>query len=460
MKKTTRNIFIAFGIVCLIFTGIIGYGIYRVYTFFNQIGFSKEVPEELKETRVLTGEGFLTKKEIFKLEKQGLLKTIGKSSQIKDEKEREKYAKSESAKTIYNFADLEVFGDKIIAAGEFGAFVFDLDGNLQREILFEPEAEKIKVGFIETENSNTSLDNLEIVKLNNDKFGFLSFGLTQGVVVYDGNGKRIWGYGKLEVDVSDVLKDSKQSQEDFEKGHHVLEAAVGDLDGDNISEYIVAVQNEGFHAFDQNGNKKWFQPDDYPSDKLKIVDVDGDGKNEILEDGGSSSKIRDGNGNVIKEMKTGSGGEMVLFLENEEKKKTPIFCRLMENKMSCEDESGKSFIESTAPLSDIPKKDPKKIEIPGHPEMRYMDDSDRVGFPRAVLVSLKKDAPKYLAVVGAFIGIPRANFYLYDEKGNLVYHELLPKEAETIAIVPTATGNETILIGGKDTIWKYDAADN
>jgi hypothetical protein len=80
-----------------------------------------------------------------------------------------------------------------------------------------------------------------------------------------------------------------------------------------------------------------------------------------------------------------------------------------------------------------------------------------IGYPKAILVALRKGEPKYLAVVGSFIGIPRANLYVYDGKGGLVYHELLPEDVETIASMPAGDGVEHILIGGKDTIWKYAA---
>lgn len=68
---------------------------------------------------------------------------------------------------------------------------------------------------------------------------------------------------------------------------------------------------------------------------------------------------------------------------------------------------------------------------------------------------MKRDKPEYLAIVAVFIGIPRANLYIYEPNGTLVYHELLPEKAETIAVLPGENGLEQLLVGGKDTIWKY-----
>jgi hypothetical protein len=72
-------------------------------------------------------------------------------------------------------------------------------------------------------------------------------------------------------------------------------------------------------------------------------------------------------------------------------------------------------------------------------------------------VKLQKNKTKFLAIIGAFIGLPRANFYVYTSEGKLVYHELLPQGAKTIAVLPHESGNDAILIGGKETIWKFDA---
>jgi hypothetical protein len=127
------------------------------------------------------------------------------------------------------------------------------------------------------------------------------------------------------------------------------------------------------------------------------------------------------------------------------------------------------LLQPAAPLSEIER----KFEKPNVPSptpidlgngMRVVPVPMGEGFgsniegvyqPKAVQVKLQKDKPKYLAIVAPFIGIPRAHFYVYDEKGTLVYHELLPEEAETITVLPTTTTTEEILVGGKDTIWKF-----
>ncbi len=51
----------------------------------------------------------------------------------------------------------------------------------------------------------------------------------------------------------------------------------------------------------------------------------------------------------------------------------------------------------------------------------------------------------------------RANLYIFEPSGILVYHELLGEDAETMAVLPSPDGEEQLLVGGKDTIWRYAA---
>jgi hypothetical protein len=449
MKKRTRIVLIILLAVFLIFGGLAAYGLYRFYLFFGLVTAAKEIPPELKDVRVLKGQDFLKKAEFFKLDSEGTFTTIKKSASIKDEKERQRYVQSQTAKAIYGFEDLKVIGQEIIAVGAFGAYVLDFNGARKRFAAFEPSARKVKIGPYETESYDLQLENLRIVQLDANQYGFLTFSSFGGVQVFDQNAQSIWAYGKREVSLGSVLKDEKEQHAEYEKSAYVLEAAVGDLNGDGISEYIVAMKKDGIHAFDREGHEEWFQPDDFPYERLEVRDLDGDGKNELIQIGRA---VRNAEGLILRETKGGSN-DAVLFATTKDKKIALQYCNIYRLALTCQAENSDYVLRGTAPLSDVKLEKPRKLDVPGSEPITF--DSESASNLHAVCVHLRKDKPAYLAVVASFIGIPRANFYVYDSSGTLVYHELLPETAETIAVLAGENGVEQLLVGGHQTIWKY-----
>lgn len=466
MKKSTRNILIVICVIGVIFTALIGYGIYSVYSFFNKFGdvAAREIPNELKETKILTGKDFVKKTDFFKLDGEKMAKTIGKSSTISDKKKRSEYINSQTARKFYGFDDIQACGEEIVAVGKFGGFVFSKDGKVSREIIFEQKAEKIKILLFEHENYRTTLDNLRIYDFDGDgRCEFVSHSTIDGVVVFDGDGRAIWRYGEGNIDLSIVWKE--RSEKKIDEENWITGAFPVDLNGDGVGELIVTRKNDGIRAFDANRNELWFQADEYPTADYEVFDYDGDGKNEILEFQSASSSLRNAqNGAKLKDLRLEYGLEKVIVLKDKNGKTSFRFFRIEDNKIKVFDISNKIVWESDAPLSEVKK---AVAEIPetkatpirtGNFAVSVNDSynqSENIYQPKAEFVKLKADQPEYLAVVASFITIPRADFYIYDSAGKLVYHELLPENAETISTFTTANGRQEILIGGKNTIWKY-----
>jgi hypothetical protein len=137
--------------------------------------------------------------------------------------------------------------------------------------------------------------------------------------------------------------------------------------------------------------------------------------------------IRDGEGKIIRSMTDVRGdGESFTAYSNGDKTGLHFF-DISDNKFVCSDDQGVSVLIGQAPMSEVPKP-AKQIDVPGYPS--YIDDSENVSRPRGVWVRFRSDQPKYLAVVASFVGLPRAQMYIYEPNGVLVYHELLDEEAE------------------------------
>ena len=476
LSPKTQNIIAIVAILMIITTSILGYGVYSIYTFFRDIGnyTSQPLPKEIEQARVLKGNDFLNKIEMFKLDNFSFLETIKKSATEPDKKKRQIKLSNETAKGIFGFDDIKICADEIIAVGQFGGYVFSKKGDLKREIIFEPAERKIKIWFYEQIDYKNTLDNLRIIDFENDgKCEFISNNSIDGVTVFNSDGNVNWRYGKREIDIW-----KSKTEEEREKEVRVTNVDVGDLDNDGVAEIIISQKADGVRAFDINKKEIWFQPDDYPTAGFEFVDIDGDGSNELFQFQGAGSQIRDNKtGDVVKKIEIDYGKDGILQTVDKNGNNVVQIYNVDENELTISDLENNTLIKAEAPLSEIQietKTDNQQISAPTHKLMQEesaetiaapvspefgdgFGNNESIYKPKAVWVKLKKDEPKYFAIVGAYISFPRANLYVYSNNGKLVYHELLPEDATTIAVLPTDNELEKILIGGKNTIWKFSA---
>ncbi|MDH3494304.1 MAG: hypothetical protein OEM82_12190 [Acidobacteriota bacterium] len=449
ISRKTKVVVGIFLVAILATVSLVGLGVYGFYSILSDDG-SGKVPKSIERTGVLKGEGVLKKTTFFELEKAGLMDTVRGVTPEGTEGDRKRVASALVAEKIFGFDDLRMAGGKMVAASQFGVFVFDSGGKLESRKFFQISRQKVKAGWFELENEKPELDNLRIVRLSREKFGFLALNSISGVTVYDENANVVWRHAEETPDLGILFKDEKERDRQFEDSEHVLEAAVGDLDGDGISEYLVARKNVGLQAFSAKGEVLWTLKQDYPSARLFVFDSDVDGKAEVMQIG---ERLVDGTGNVVREVKS-SG--IPLVGEDALGKRTIWFCEILELNLTCMDESGEKTFNSPAPLSEVDLDEPRRYSSGEH---AWVDSTTRVANERLVWVRLRKGEPMFLASVGSFIGIPRTNLYLYDFGGNLIFHEVLADSAEAISTVPNGDGTEAILVGGKSTIWKYEAGE-
>lgn len=452
-KKAKIVLFTLLG-VTVIFGGILIYGVWSIYSIFSNFGPRSEasIPTPIREPRILKGAELFERKEVFRKEKMGLIEIAQKSRQIPDEKEKQKYVNAQSARMIYNYSDLKVCGDQLLAAGEFGVFIFDTSLSLKQEIFFDSSPEKVKIGGYEMQTNNQRIESPKIFELEKNKqCGFISKASISGVTVLGATGQIIWEYGKETIDLGTLTDSDEERQERYKKDKHIISTAAGDIDGDGVAELAVAQNNDGLHLFDIHGNQKWFYADASPRGKLLIADLNGDGKNELAKID-SNFMVWDTNGKLIQDKNMKSSGYIIVGLNKEGKNQIQSIS-IRNNKLSLTNEDGNPIFNAEAPLSEVPLEKSRVIKVPTADDITV--SSDTASCEAAVWVGLKKGKPKYLAVVASFIGISRSNLYIYETNGNLIYQELLAEDAETIAVMPGVNELESVVVGGKDTIWKY-----
>lgn len=449
MSRKTKVVITIFSVAILATVGLVGLGAYGFYSILSSDG-NARVPKSLAKTGILKGEGVLKKSTFFELKRASLLDSIRGVTPKGTEGDRTRVASALVAERIFGFDDLKMEGGKLVAASPFGIFVFDPDGKLESRKFFETSKQKVKVGWFELENDKVELDNLRIVRLAPDKFGFLAFNSIAGVTVYGENGDVVWRYAGDTPDLGILLKDEKERERHIEERNHVLEAAVGDLDGDGISEYLVSREKLGLQALNAKGDVLWTLQHEYPSAKLFLYDSDNDGKTEIAQVG---ERLVDSSGKVVSDVEFNG---YPLVGEDEEGNRAIWFCEILNLILTCVDKSGEKTFNSPAPLSAADLDEPRTY---GSGDHAWVESRTRTANERFTWVRLRKGEPMFLAAVGSFIGIPRANVYLYDFGGNLIFQEMLTEGAEAISVVPDGDGTEAIVVGGQNKIWKYEAGD-
>lgn len=418
----------------LILTGAASWLLYRF--FVAPLFGSTEPPPELQQARVIVGADFLARTDFYKVGEKASWFDFGNPEKLKS-----------NLDSIEDIAVGELDGQPgldIGLAGSFGVSLLDITGQIKKRITYRFAEEKTKVGPFETERQKTSFYDMRIVDVEGDGVcEVLAYNGSDGAVIFDPQGRVVLSRGER--------VDGKPS---------IREVAAGDIDGDGVLEFVAGwgYEPSAIELFDRYGNSKWKLPEEFTPGPFEIVDVDGDGKVEIIEEDGTTLKIRDAQGNVI------SNPQMPVYLWHLSLCRRPGVngppqnLAVRDGSLWLIDLNGKNYSKFDAPLSSIKLEKPRKLpRLPGQDEM--LDDTDDVYRAKGIWIKLKKDQPEYLAVLATFAALDRALFYVYDHTGKLVYHEILPEEGNGIAVLKQEgdNGPEAVLIAGETTVWHYAA---
>jgi hypothetical protein len=419
---TNKKLLTWFLIISGVLLVVLAFSAWMIYSFFAKaFSYLPEMPNEVREARVIVGAEFLARNQFLTTNQSFNLNPSTSLGAIVDISLREQDSEP---------------GDDVVIAGRYGAMIVDRNGVKRSQIQYEFENEKTKVIIFETETPRRMLGDVQIIDIEGDgKCEYLARGSLDGAAVFNHQGKRLWSYG--------AFTDEKTS---------IDNVAAGDINGDGVSEFIAGW--DAIEVFDKHGRRAWVQPLEGGLHQIEVVDIDGDRKNEIIHNHAGGMVIRDGQGKTIKEV------EMPFYFSNfhlvtKPGETQPHMLAVHDESVWLVDFNGNVVKKFAAPLS--------KLINPRKPSTNELEDlfSGEVSVYKAkgVWVRLKEAQPEFLAVIAEFAAIDRSVLYIYSDEGKLVYHEVLPEQCFSIAVFSQVDERraQELLIGGSDTVWRYNA---
>ncbi len=430
-KKIITVVSIILG-CALILVVVFGVLVYR--SFISPLLAMGEVPPELREPRVITGAGLLVKSEFYRAGKGGSWRDLLDPVKLEN--------RLDSVKDM-KVGQLDGQGDLDVGlAGQHGLTLLDRQGNLTKRINYRFQKGKSRHG-LETEREKDSFYNMRLVDVEGDGVcEVLGFGGLDGMALFDHQGNVLFSRGEFQEGQSSIH-----------------EVTAGDVDGDGVTEFIVSWGYEpwkGMELLDRNGTSRWRHEEEFEPGEMEVVDVDGDGKAELVEEQAGGLKIHDNQGGVKSVVTAPVYLSQVSLCPQPNKQGPPRNLAVSENGLWLIDLDGKNYTRYEAPLSHIKLEKPKSWGVPGAPDLMTFD-TESVYRSKGVWAELNKGQPKYLAVIANFAALDRSLFYLYDSRGTLIYQEILPEECDAVAVLPpdNSSGPDEILVSGEKTVWRY-----
>jgi hypothetical protein len=394
-----------------------------------------EVPTELREPRVITGAGLLVKSEFYQ---------SGKGSWWRNLQDPDKLKSRLDSIQDLAVGQLDGQGDLDVGlAGQFGLTLLDRQGKVTKRIDYRFEKGK-SFGPFTTERVKDSFLDMRLHDVEGDGVcEVLGSGGLDGMALFDHQGNVVFSRGEYGG-----------------KGKpSIQEVGAGDVDGDGVKEFIVSWGYDpwkGVELLDRYGNSRWRHQEEFMPGEVVVVDVNGDGKAELVEEDGGEMKIRDTQGQITDVVEVPVYLSHISLCSQPNNQGPPQNLAVREGSVWLIDLDGKNYKKYDAPLSLIQLEKPRVVGAPGLPDQMTFN-TEEVYRAKGVWAELEKNRPKYLAVIANFAAIDRSLFYLYDAQGKLIYQEILPEECNAIAILPpeNSSGREEVLVSGQKTVWRY-----
>jgi len=345
-----------------------------------------EMPQELSTGKILVGKDVLEKELFYDANQLGLVTDIS-------------YGEHDSSD-----------GSEMVIVGTRGAAFVKREGKSEKSVLF----------------SGMQTNHVDAVDIEGD--GVCEF-LNRGswsipVALIDHEGNLLWTYS----DHTDAVDD----------------AAAGDIDGDGRLEIVVGFNGGGgVHLLDFKGKKIW-EDEDGNVWRVEIVDVDRDGRPEIVHsNAGGQITVRDRDGHVLNRNKP--------FPNDPES--TSYFSHF-----SLTQWIGKNRQYALLAADDnlwVLDFDATVVAQLDAPLCRTLG-----GYARGTLLRRQSDKLQYYATLVAFPHWDKAILYLHDSTEKLIYQEIIPGNGEAISTFAPEDGiAEILLVGVKDKVWKYSFVD-
>lgn len=385
-------------------------------------------PNQFFKPRVLAGESFLSKKELYNAQND---------SYFAEEKKN-------PVPLIYSDGYKGPYEPASLFAPSFDVYVGECDGKEGRDVVFT----SCKLAFVLDESGNVKsrlklgFGTLQSAPYDPEEY----YGPTQ-VIDVEGDGRCEYiGTGSQRAalfgsDGRGIWRTPKTGRVEDEPT-----MSVGKMLGNKELQFIV-VSNSDVELRNKNGETIWKKDinEDTVTAKIAAKDIDGDGCDEIFVITTFSTTILNHRGEIVKKIKLPVITHGIVQNNQNDYTGTLLF-GFKNNRLFFFDLDGNQLAKYKAPYSEQ--------------DENFSSDHFLVFRANAIFVRLFKNEPPYLAVIADISGrdvYDGSMLYIYNDKGKLVYQEILSDYSNKITAMTQndGSGTETLLVGLEDIVWQY-----